>query len=176
MHILHGMSTRWHYLVGRLFVPAWREGLLRMSPDPELLKRQGVDRAPEGYYDCRPVVWFSVAEPWEPSTAIKVRGPDGTMQFVRDIDENARRGGGLFRVGVAPETAPISWTDYRKGGFDRPDVCNRMAKAARDLRADPQNWWASDVPVPRALWTAVEEWKGGAWVPYTPPARDTVTI
>ena len=169
------MPTCWHYMVGRMFLPAFREGLLRTSPDPELLKRQGVAAPPEGYFECRPVVWFSLAEPWEPSTAVKVRKPDGTTDFVRDMEGNARVGGGLYRIGVAPETAPITWTDYRKGGFDKPEVCNRMSKVARDLLADPQDWRASDRPVPRELWTHVEVWQGGRWVPYEAPSRQTTT-
>jgi len=164
------MSVRWFYLPGRTFQTTWKEGVLKTSPDMETVLRQGRANVPSHYFDCRPVVWFSSAEPWEPSTAMKLRRPDGTTTFLTDLASNARHGGGMFRIGVAPETAPISWTDYRKGGFDRPEVCNRMAKAAKELHADPRNWWASDRAVPRELWTRIDVWTDGRWSPWTAPA------
>jgi hypothetical protein len=163
------MDVRWHYLPGRSFHPVWQSGVIRRSPDLDAARRSGRTDLPESWFDCRPVVWFSSAEPWEPTTAMKVRRPDGTTEFLRDLEENARQGGGLYRIGVAPATAPYSWTDYRKGGFDRPEVCNRMAKVAKDLRADTRAWWASDRDVPREEWVRVEVWSGGRWVPWTAP-------
>lgn len=156
-------AVRWHYISGRMFVPTWQEGLIRTSPDPVLMHRQGMADPPPGYFDCKPVAWFSTAEPWEPSMSIKLRRPDGTSDFLRDLASNARHGGGMYRIGVAAATAPLSWTDYRKGGFDKPEVCNRMAKRAKELNADPRNWWASDRPVPRSLWTQVEVWSDARW-------------
>lgn len=163
-----GEAVRWHYISGRMFLPTWEEGLIRTSPDPVLMQRQGISDPPPGYFDCKPVAWFSTAEPWEPSMSIKLRRPDGTTDFLRDLASNARHGNGMYRIGVAAATAPISWTGYRKGGFDRTEVCNRMAKRARELNADPLHWWASAVPVPRALWTRVEVWTAGVWQPYPP--------
>jgi hypothetical protein len=163
-------GLRWHYLPGVSFRPVFAAGVIRRSPDLEQVRRSGRSDLPESYLDCRPVVWFSAAEPWEPSTAMSLRRPDGTTEPLRDMEENARRGGGLFRIGVAAATAPFSWTDYRKGGFDRPEVCNRMAKAAKECRADTRAWWASDRDVPREEWVCVETWSGGRWVPWSPPA------
>ncbi|MCE9638464.1 MAG: hypothetical protein K8T90_22415 [Planctomycetes bacterium] len=160
-------AVRWHYITGRMFVPTWQEGVIRTSPDPVLMQRQGIADPPAGYFDCKPVAWFSTADPWEPSMAIKLRRKDGTSEFVRDLAGNARHGGGMYRIGVAAATAPISWTGYRKGGFDMPDVCNRMAKRAKDLNADTRNWWASEVQVPRSLWTRVEVWSDELWKPWS---------
>lgn len=158
----------WHYMPGRAFRPTFEEGLIRTSPDAELLRRQGVTVVPAGYFDSKPVAWFSSEPVWERSTALRVRAKDGNPQYVLDMAENARLGGGLFRIGISPEFAPISWTTYRKGGYDSVEVCNRMAKRAAQIGADVRKWRAADLPVPRALWIAVEEWRDGVWSPFDP--------
>ncbi|MCG3135645.1 MAG: hypothetical protein HMLKMBBP_03367 [Planctomycetes bacterium] len=172
MSTVAGGTILWHYMPGRAFRPTFEEGLVRTSPDPELLRRQGVTVVPEGYYDAKPVAWFSAEPVWEPSTALRIRGKDGNPQYVLDMAENARLGGGLFRIGVAPETAPLTWTGYRKGGYDAPDVCNRMAKRAAQIGSDVRKWFASARPVPRAEWIAVETWirppdgRAPLWIPF----------
>ena len=107
-------TTRWHYLPGKAFHPIRAAGVIATSPDLEAMRRERGANVPEAYFDCKPVAWFSTAEPWEPSTALKLRRADGTSDFVRDLDGNARHGGGMYRIGVAAETAPCARSEARR--------------------------------------------------------------
>jgi hypothetical protein len=141
----------WHYTTVDCFKRIVRDGVLRPAtaavPQHE-----------------RPVVWFSTNEYWEQSANKALQMSDGRL-IALDMKGTAKHGGGLIRIGVAPERAPHTWNEMRRvARIDR-----RMARAlmhvARRDGADPQQWRGSLEPVSRADWVAVEVFVSGAWVP-----------
>jgi hypothetical protein len=121
----------------------------------------------------RPVAWFSSEPYWEP-TANKMRLPKAVIERgVVSSDDPRRTVGmmelfgqaGIYRFGVAEETAPLTWGDFKS----QSGISNRMArgleKAATDQGAYVDKWRASFEDIPRTAWARVDRFDGDKWVP-----------
>jgi hypothetical protein len=151
------MSTsplRWHYTIGDRFLQIAQDGIIQPATAYVVW--------PE-----RPVVWFSTHPRWEPTACKMAQAPGGRLRRLTRA-ETARYGGGLVRIGVAPESAPHDWQAYRRLSGVDPGVARGLAKAAKKQRADPRQWYVSFEPVPAAVWLAVEVWGNGQWTPADP--------
>jgi hypothetical protein len=139
-----GTSRRWHYTI-------WHERMESIIRSGQV--RPAADGVPFGE---APAVWFSANSVWEP-TSDKVAGMNGSMT------ENAKTGGGLFRIEVAPKVAPYDWSSFRRvSGIDL-HVAHRMEIAALRVGSNPADWYVSFRPVLRSDWLAVEHWDGQQW-------------
>jgi hypothetical protein len=129
------------------------------------IARDGVIKPATAYVSPRerPVVWFSTHPLWEPTACKMVQAPDGRLRRLTR-EETARYGGGLVRIGVAPESAPHNWQAYRRLSGVNPHIASGLAKSGKDQGADPRHWYVSFEPVPAALWMAVEAWHNGPWI------------
>ena len=147
----------WHYSKGGHLKSILSEGVIRLSV---------------GDFREQPAaVWFSADQTWEPTVYPK---------FAKDMGKLYRWLGGLVRVGVYPEVAPMRWANYRQACLanTRSSARGRMpsgamsewlsvlALTAEQCGASPDLWRVSLKPVPRSKWIAVETWESGRWQPY----------
>jgi hypothetical protein len=143
----------WHYTTGLNFTGIAKSGVLR----PATL------HVPDGE---SPAVWFTASPRWE-ETANKAvaRGP-GKMPRTLSREETERVANGLYRIGVAPETAPHPWHEYQRISGARSRMIKALERIAmRDGSNPREDWFVSFRPVARRLWIAVEQWDGSAWQP-----------
>lgn len=153
----------WHYTLGRNLAAILRARELRPGPS-----RRG---------EC-PAVWFSARRDWEPAVgAVDVDPPPfapedepaalaaylaGGVPGLLAWELAARPRptiadlGGLARVGVAPDTAPLSWADYVAAGGIAPSEARACLEVDRGMGSNPEDWRLSLVPVPAARWVKVQ--------------------
>ena len=112
-----------------------------------------------------PVVWFSRNQVWDSSTTKGLNQPDGTWRQLT-TEELDKLAGGLYRIGVARETAPHGWDDFvRLSGIAR-SIAVDLRRAAKERGASHKDWFVSFDPVPQIQWLAAEVWEtinGSAW-------------
>lgn len=106
------------------------------------------------------LLWFSSNGIWEPAAG---RGlawdPTQPMSF----DALAQRAGGLARVLVDADVAPLAWPQLRT--LVSPQWVAMLAGPAGSwVRANCHRWFASTKPVSRDFWLGVEVWKSPRWV------------
>jgi hypothetical protein len=111
----------------------------------------------------RPAVWFST-NPWWEETANKMWKDKAGTVHRGDRRSTEQLGNGLIRIEVAPETAPVTWTEHKRSGKgpSRKDT-QTLEKVARLDGADPSQWRLSYEPVPRDKWLTIELWNGVSW-------------
>lgn len=148
------MNIVWHYTIGQCLDKIIADGFVRPAT-------AGV---PKGE---RPAVWFSAGADWDETANKMYAGADGaivkgTRKTTHDM------GGGLARIGVAPETAPLDWMAFKlESGIDL-----RHAKALYQVaikgHSRPGQWRMTFDPVPRSAWLRVElyDWDAGEWRPH----------
>jgi hypothetical protein len=152
----------WHYTVG-LKLPLIREsGCLRPTD---------VGIGP----DERPVLWFSTAPYWEPTSArMRPRSSQerlaakDSLPFHRlSMQENAELGEGLYRFGLPVERL-IRWPEIGKRAGIRAPLRNALMRAGRLQGAEPSQWYGTfrEIPIEDLLfqqlvnfrqWEAKEE-------------------
>lgn len=111
----------------------------------------------------KPCVWFSTNQTWEPTANKLIERQDGFIcPGTKETTE--KYGGGLVRIGVAPETAPHNWHAFKRLSNISAKVAKAMYNAGIDSGAKPSEWFVSFNSVPRPKWLAVETWNGVAWV------------
>lgn len=98
----------------------------------------------------KPVVWFSSRATWEP-TATKCPMTGKLGQYV-----TASAQGGLARIAVASSTAPHGFPQLPLMAGTSPATCIGLVLAGLEAGADPDQWFFSVQPVPRALWQSIE--------------------
>ncbi len=137
----------WHYTV---------------LPKVKIIK-QDPQLRPFGKPGILPAVWFSTEQDWEPTAACnwQAEKADGTKEFL-DRDGLYKAHGGLYRFGVRPEIAPITWDEFSKGLPE--EVIKAMLDGANELGADPAKWRATKASVPQDQWEVVQMWDGEAKV------------
>jgi hypothetical protein len=110
-----------------------------------------------------PVVWFSRNQIWEAAATKGLVKDDGTVTNFT-MEELGQHGGGLYRIGVAQETAPHNWDDFvRIGGIAR-DVVTELRRIAKKSNASRKDWFASFEPVKQSKWLALEVLVNHKWV------------
>lgn len=106
--------------------------------------------------------WFSTDPYFEP-TARKMYSVPGQPPRELTMDE-MHQYAGLVRIGVADETAPVSWAGFRVHSGATKKTIKRLTIAGRKHGANPDNWFASFEPVPRDTWLSIQKWNGTGWV------------
>jgi hypothetical protein len=120
----------WHYTNG-LKLPLIREsGCLRPTD-------VGIGPAE------RPVLWFSTAPYWEPTSAKGWSQPfqDGPPRTL-SMQENAERGEGLYRFGL-PASALIRWPEIGKRAGIKAALRNSLMRVGRKQGANPAQWYGT---------------------------------
>lgn len=70
---------------------------------------------------------------------------------------------GIYRIGVAPETAPLTWDDIKAlSGMPAVDAGPPSARSPK-RGANLKEWRGSFDPVSRDHWLAVEKFDGFNW-------------
>ena len=85
---------------------------------------------------------------------------DLTMEQTREL------GGGLVRIGVAPETAPHDCGALKQLSGMSSKMAQGLYRAAINKGSRPGNWWGTFERVPREKWPAVETWQHGVWLEF----------
>jgi hypothetical protein len=140
----------WHYTTGEKSVAIVQDGLIKPTAcriDPRE----------------RPAVWFSTNQ-WREPTAGKTLQSGGKLRALSML-ETAAYGKGLVRFGVAGETAPVSWRQFRTLSGVSPETYRNLARAGKKHGADPHQWYASFESVGKDKWLAVEVFHDGKWMP-----------
>src|SRR5262245_31920443 len=110
------LNRLWHYTTGEKIGLILKEGMIRQSPNV-----------------CgseRPAVWFSSNPVWE-VTSRKGRFDPITGQIRQlEMDEHLVYCGGLFRIAIAPETAPHDWHEFREMSGILPRDANVLRNVA----------------------------------------------
>lgn len=140
----------WHYTVGIRLASILADGLIR----PAIA---GV-RSHE-----RPGVWFSADPVWEPTANKSIADAHGRI-LLGDKASTEHFGRGLYRIAVAPETAPTSWREHRAtSGITRKEA--GLEAIARKRGSRPDRWFIAYQAVPWDKWLDVERWTGTEWIP-----------
>jgi hypothetical protein len=143
-------SLLWHYTIGQNFQLIVADKTIKLSS------------AYSGTNDW-PVVWFSRNQVWESATTKGMEMPDGTWQQLTN-EELQEKAGGLYRIGVARETAPHNWDDFvRLSGISHA-IAAGLRRTAKEKNASHKDWFASFDPVDQAKWLAAEVWENHQWV------------
>lgn len=159
----------WHYTSGDNLRKIARDRVLRPFGSPVEL----------------PAVWFTAHTDWDPGARV-----DPTRQAVADIPHEvlvegctawlagggpralveridqfrapwrARDIGGFARIGVAPETATVTWREFTQLTGMPLNVVSIQEQLDRAGGAEPDEWRVSLGPVPAEKWLAVE-WRSG---------------
>lgn len=140
----------WHYTVGSCLRSIWKDGVIK--PATAFVPK----------YE-RPVVWFSLSESWEPS-ANKGVIKNGRNRGLTTA-ETERLAGGLFRIGVSVDTAPLDWQTIRRTSGMASLHADALEKIALNNGEDLDKWRGTYEPVAKKLWLAVEGFQNGAWAP-----------
>ncbi|HEV8177052.1 MAG TPA: hypothetical protein VGP44_05125 [Gemmatimonadales bacterium] len=113
----------------------------------------------------RGAVWFSRNQDYEP-TAFKGPGwqHNGVVTMGMRL-ELRRLGHGLWRIGVDPATAPVSWEQFKETSGIDPIIAYGLTGAGRKQGADPADWYCSYAEVPEERWRRVDFWFNGGWMP-----------
>jgi hypothetical protein len=133
----------WHYTGSSSIQMIVESGFIRLARKgfPTNLNADGsIHYAP-------PLVWFSTNQYLERSI-FPHRG------------DNLQ---GIWRIGVAPETAPIRFTETKVFTELDAEVRREGWDAALGAGCDPREWRCSTRLVPREKWLAVEIFSNGAW-------------
>ena len=81
-----------------------------------------------------------------------------TMEELRD------QGGGLYRIGVAQETAPHNWDDFVRMSGSSREIVAELRRIAKIRNASRKDWFVSFEPVNESKWLAVEVLDNHKWV------------
>ena len=113
--------------------------------------------------EARPVVWFSRNQIWEASATKGLVTDDGTVMNLT-MEELRDQGGGLYRIGVAQETAPHNWDDFVRIGKISREVALELRRFAKLRNSNRKDWFVSFEPVVQDKWVAVEVLDNHTWV------------
>ena len=154
--------TLWHYTFGQHYQRILAEKAIRPS---------------SAYIEPAkfPVVWFSRNRIWEPAAMRSLITEDGDLKPLT-MEELGQQAGGLFRIGVAKETAPHNWDDFvRLSGLPK-DVIIGLRKVAKSRVANLKDWFASFEPVDQSKWLLVEVWQNKAWTHGGPGSAKDIIV
>jgi len=113
----------------------------------------------------KPAVWFSSNQSWE-ETANKVLGDFADLLLLDRKKKTHEMSKGLARIGVASETAPLTWNDFKRLSGIKPKEAKDLYQLAIAIGARIGEWFVSFDAVPAEKWLAVELWDGTNWIPF----------
>lgn len=176
----HTRSSRrnlWHYTTGENLRGILETGAILPTSTP----------SSDGTRPEVPAVWFTYSDDWDPGVGGGMQlTPDEATRaasaFLRGGVEAMRKTqprltmsavGGLARISVSPDVAPLTWREFVARGLFDPRVAREQEKLDRALGADHDEWRASLDPVPASKWLAVEvrsrdEGRDNEWRPLRP--------
>ncbi|TAK25711.1 MAG: hypothetical protein EPO40_21935 [Myxococcaceae bacterium] len=144
-----GPTIVWHYTTGSNWEGIDADG--RINPATANISKGE-----------RPVVWFSRADPWEPTAAKAWQFANGSVvRLTREQTHLKFRG--LVRIGVSTSNVPLRWSDFEEQQVASPSEIRLLEVSGRSQGANPRSWFWRFEPVPRAEWSQVEFWNGAAW-------------
>lgn len=143
----------WHYTVVERLQKILQDGELRPSAQGLPAKEQ-------------PALWFSSNPQWDPTVNRLWQDIDGRVMRLNK-DQTHVLGGGLARIGVTPDAAPLDWKAFKQVSGISTARAKRIYEEAIHIGARPGEWFASLEPVGRDKWLAVEVWDGEKWVART---------
>jgi len=114
-----------------------------------------------------PAVWFTFRDTWEPTATKGIMSKAGGPRRDATIQEMVEATGGLVRLEVAPDRAPVSWMQHRRKGLIDLREADALERAARDRGSDPAEWRLSYTRV-ETTDIKVVEWStdGRIWNPF----------
>ncbi len=111
----------------------------------------------------KPTVTFSRHQDWEPTRYRIGRLPNGQLVMMNKMLLHSFCGG-LVRIGVNPNVAPMDWHTMR----DEIGLSKHARKAiynfAISVKARTSHWFGSYVPVPKAAWVCIQRFQNDQWV------------
>lgn len=140
----------WHYTVQERLQHILTEGVIRPAPIA-------------GLHRVKPAVWFTTQSDWDPMANRLWQNPQG--RWVRlNKDQTIVLFGGLSRIAVPKDVAPLDWKAYREKSGLPSKVSKAIYDEAVTLGSRPGQWFAAFDSVPREKWLSVELWEEEAWV------------
>ena len=111
----------------------------------------------------KPSVWFSANQTWDSAANLPWQDPAGsTVRLSKD--QTFVMGGGLARIGIAPETAPYDWKAFKQQSGISPKAAKELYNTAIRGGSRPGQWFASFESVPKAKWLTIEILENDTWV------------
>ena len=105
-------------------------------------------------------VWFTLSSTWEETANVSY----GCLGQVTDLDRQGTfEHFGLARIGVATETAPHTWQDYKRLGGVKGDYAQQLYNVGVARGSRIRNWRVSFADVPQSQWLVIEVWDGEHW-------------
>jgi hypothetical protein len=104
-----------------------------------------------------PTVTFSADQDWE-RTRYRIGKLANGQLMVMDKELLNHNCGGLIRIGVNPEIAPMDWHEMK----DKTGLSRQATKGIYDFAifvgARTRDWYATFEPVPEEQWITVQKW------------------
>ncbi|MBN2475115.1 MAG: hypothetical protein JXB62_10940 [Pirellulales bacterium] len=144
------MQVLWYYTTAKRLQEILAAGELR----PATMGRSRKEK---------PAVWFSAHPEWDAAANEPWQAPDGSVARLNK-DQTYVLGGGLARIGVAPEDAPHDWKAFKQLSGISPKIAKEIYNAAVQAGSRPGQWFASFEAIPQSKWLATEILEGDAWV------------
>jgi len=113
-------------------------------------------------YGEKPAAWISTNPIWE-NTATKPYA-DKSGHMVERTNEEMSQELGLGRIEVKASNAFISWLRYRNTSGINPRLWSEMTKYGTKIGGDPNEWYASYIPIMSRYFISVEMFIKGEWI------------
>ena len=114
------------------------------------------------FYGEKPAAWVSTNPVWE-NTATKPILDDSGKQVDLTKEEMSELMG-LGRIEIKPSRDFISWYKFRKTSGVHPKLWNGMTKYGLQVGANPNEWFASYIPILDRYFISVEMFIQGKWI------------
>ena len=108
-------------------------------------------------------VWFSANQEWDPAANLPWQDPGGSQSRLSK-DQTYVLGGGLARIGVAPQTAVHDWKAFKRLSGISAKAAKEVYNTAVQAGSRPGQWFASFESVLKSQWLRVEILDGDDWV------------
>jgi hypothetical protein len=109
-----------------------------------------------------PIVWFSANQEWEKTAWKALQTDTGEIRNLYTREEMAAYCDGLYRIGMKPNLLK-PWSRLQKLAHIKVAEVRGLEKVARDLGANPFDWWGTIFPVTVDQWESLQVLKGEVW-------------
>jgi hypothetical protein len=121
----------------------------------------------------RPAVWFSSRPTWEPTATKGVIDSRTGRRRTATAAEMLRAG--LVRIGV-DASGLSTWLEHRQtGGISKADA-RQLVVAAKQVGANPGDWYVHYGPVAIQWWVRVQRWEADRWVDGVATERSALPV